>query len=273
MITNVYASFFNYDLEIYRRFIGSLIDTGFTGKMNIFMIDANAVYMAQKLYDEFKYKSLNFIIIEDHAADHSKPHMRRFIDIDNCLANPTAETYGYSLICDSRDVLFQSNPQDLKFDEDYDLYVYQEGVTLEQEPKHNGKWANYMHSIYGDVDYLDQPVLCVGGLVIKSIQLKKFTSYFSEAISKLNLENTIMDQGLFNYLFYKNQLPIKSISVPNINNAIYHVGMGLDRCIYRGGKLMLENNKNIPAIIHQYDRLPESLLQKLSIKYDFVRKI
>jgi hypothetical protein len=271
MINTIYSSFDNYGIQIYRRFIGSLLDTGFSGRINILMMDDNSIDIAKTLYDEFQYEFINFVIIEEEE-NITKPNIHRYIHINDCLGPPNLESYGFSLICDSQDVLFQSNPQNLKLNTDYDLYVYEEGVSFRDG--FNAKSADYMNSIYGDVDYRDQYVLCIGALIVQSISLKKFLSHFAETIQTLNLENIAMDQGLLNYLFYKNKLPITAKSIPNINDVIYHAGMGLDQCVYKDGKIMLESTQKIPMLIHQFDRrdkIPQHMLEKLSTKYDFIR--
>jgi hypothetical protein len=87
MINTIYSSFDNYGIQIYRRFIGSLLDTGFSGRINILMMDDNSIDIAKTLYDEFQYEFINFVIIEEEE-NITKPNIHRYIHINDCFGPP-----------------------------------------------------------------------------------------------------------------------------------------------------------------------------------------
>ena len=268
MINKIFASFHNYSIDIYHRFLGSLLDTGYSRDIYFLSTDQDCLDLYRKLYNHFKTEQLH-LIHTPIDLDVDIPQIHRFIALDEILTSPGSDTAGHSLFCDSRDVLFQSNPEDIDLSDNVDLYAFEEGNRIIDSPKWNGKWADYMHGIYHDVDYKDKKAICVGVLIFSNTYIKSFFSQFTYEIKKNNLEKVVMDQGLFNYLFYKNKLDCNSVLIPNINDSVYHIGLGADTVAIQNNKLILQNSRKTPAIMHQYDRLPSHLLNKISTKYNF----
>ena len=102
-----------YDYKIYDRFCGSLNDTGFTGKIYIVINDCDTNNII-----EIKNKYNNVIEIYDHIPKNVHVNCHRFQCYKKILEKNII-TSEYIFLCDSRDVLFQKNPEIYYFNLDF----------------------------------------------------------------------------------------------------------------------------------------------------------
>ncbi len=256
-----------YSFEVYDRFVGTLIDTGYSGTINI-VIQQNDIPTVSKLLKKYE-KNVRVILDNKPRTTHFYCH--RYLIYNEYLKNATFNC-DYVLLCDSRDVLFQKNIEKYSFDLSTDVYCFAEDVQIEKETLCNIKWILEVQRIISE-DFYDSikrnMVLCAGTSLMKPNSLKEYVSLMSDIITKYNISEGI-DQGIHNYLIYTNKLKNTKVQIlENKDNLVNTVGFGFKKI--KDNKIVNELDE-ISYIVHQYDRFPTELLLKLDTKYDFVVK-
>jgi hypothetical protein len=252
-----------YDYGIFDRFIGSLNDTGFTGKIYIIIneFDKPIIKLLRK-----KYK--NIYPVNDKISKTTHINCHRFFCIDLLLKNFELDS-DYLLICDSRDVLFQKNIEEYPYEKDVDIYGFLEGITFEKEQVFNAKWIKSIEhilneSIY-DLIYKNQ-VICCGTTIGKKNSIINYVQMMCKYIKENNIIMNL-DQGLHNYMLYLNKLKCNIKLLSNDDNLVNTVGNDIHKI--NKNNLIVNKNDEVSWVVHQYDRFSKELKEKISVKYDF----
>jgi len=255
-----------YPYHVYERFTGSLYDTGFTGRV-YFIITESDVPKIQELRKQ--WPNVQMIIDTEERTTHLQSHRYKVIakHID------TIDLFDYILICDSRDVLFQRNPEDFfPFPFLTDMYVFEEDLAIQDEP-YNKKWITDLGTLV-QRDLLHElglkPILCSGTTICSKQSVKTYVEAMCSVLSDSRIPKTyIMDQGAHNYLVYCGFFNTYNIQyLSNNDNFVNTIGVGYKKV--NDDKLIVNHKNEVSYIVHQYDRLNTEEKKRLSSKYNFV---
>jgi hypothetical protein len=250
-----------YDYEIYDRFAGSLYDTGFTGTL----------YFVIRPSDQAKLTRLqqypNVKIIVDTSECKIAVHNHRF----KVFLDHIDEIEGdYIFMTDTRDVLFQKNPEDFLLTDD--MYVFEEDVLVKDE-FFNTRGARDLGGLLGfDIfsTTCNKPVLCSGTTFCSKRSLSHYLTVLTRVLDSLNLPpGLFMDQHIHNYIVYYDLLKPFSVKIlNNRDNLVNTIGVSPYKLLNPDNKIVNCNNE-VSYIVHQYDRCDTLFKLKISSCYDF----
>ena len=257
-----YCSGYNY--EIFNRFVGTLNDSGFKGK--IFIIINYDDFQIIKLLKE---KYINVYPLIDSISKKTHINCHRFFCINSLLNSQTINSE-YILLCDSRDVLFQKNLEDYQYDPSIDIYGFLEGITIEKEQVFNARWIRQLDAIL-KLNIYDKihknSVICCGTTIGKKDAIKKYVDQMCDIINNNNII-TNLDQGIHNYMLYLNTLGLNIKLLSNEDNLVNTTGNDIHK-LNENNQIVNKNN-GVSYIVHQYDRFPSNLKKHiLNNKYNF----
>ena len=251
-----------YQYEIYERFAGSLYDTGFTGTLYFVILpsDKQNVERLQTQYPNIK-------IIIDTLDRTTAFFTHRF----KVFLNHIDEIEGdYVFMTDSRDVLFQKNPEDFLLTDD--IYVFEEDVIIKDESI-NTMWIKDLGWVI-NIDIFssicDRPVLCCGTTFCSKQSLSHYLKVMNNVVNLIKLPlDYVMDQGIHNYIVYFNLLrPFNVKILTNKDNFVNTIAMSPYKLLNSDNKIVNCNNE-VSYIVHQYDRCDSEFRTKISSKYNF----
>lgn len=254
-----------YTYETYKRFVGSLFDTGFSGNVYYFIREGDEKNL-QRLQDEYKMHSIYYKICTPkfHIMTY-----RYCIYFDFLMKTDIDSQHIF--ICDSRDVLFQKNIEDYPYPKGVELYLFQEEGKTIGSCKFNSRWIvlkdrELFKKIRG------KPIICSGTTLGTRDGILQYLKVMIKNI--LDDDNAMKgqiyrDQCIHNYIIYTDQLSaIKTIYLTNEDNLVNTVGHGFKGI--NGGKIV-NVRQEISWIVHQYDRLSSEFKKAISTKYNFTR--
>ena len=263
---NILSYFSTYPYEVYRRFLGSLYDTGFNGNVTFFMMQDSIDEISVTIKSNFKN-----VEIEPFYQLKIPCHLYtvRFFLYLKYLNSVDLDPNGYTLFCDGRDVLFQKNPEKFILTND-ELFLFQEENILINQSKINNQWYSVLKNIIlHDINYSHKPVICAGTILVKNSYVIKFLEIFIEYVINYKICQTDLnlDQGLYNYLHYANKFDCSSKLMTNDDNLVNTTGYGIKKI--NEDNLIVNQENQISYIVHQYDRFSQEERKKLSTKYNF----
>ena len=263
---NILSYFSTYPYEVFRRFLGSLYDTGFKGKVTFFMMQDTIDDLSNKIKSNFEK-----VEIEPFYELKTPCHLYtvRFFLYLKYLNSIKLDPQGYTLLCDGRDILFQKNPEEYPLSNN-DIFLFQEENITIKESNINNKWYEVLKKIFRhNLNYNDKPVMCAGTILLKNSYIIKFLETFLEHVISYKLCQTglNLDQGLYNYLYYADELKCSPKVMTNIDNLVNTTGYGFKKI--NEDNLIVNVHNEISYIVHQYDRFTQSDRKKISSKYNF----
>lgn len=256
----------HYDYDVYERFIGSLNDTGFSGKIYI-IVHASDVSNIDLL--KIKYNNI-FLLLDDleknplmHVNNHRFFVMQKYLDALEFESD-------YILSCDFRDVLFQKNIENYDYDNNTDLYGFLESIKMKQDVNCNTPWMKSLEVIFDESFYdtiANEYVICCGTTIGTIKAIRYYVDMMCNYILKYNIHPNL-DQGIHNYMFYCNKLSAINVKLlSNEDNLVNTVGCA-PKLLDENDNIVNSNN-DISYIVHQYDRYPIELKQKISKKLGY----
>ena len=266
MKINIFTYGSGYDAKIYERFIGSLFDSGFNGKLYCFIKD-NDVVQIEKISKEL-FSRTNWI----NNTNEMLINNSRFLIYNNFVSKTEFSFDEYTFFCDFRDVLFQKNICEYRLDKNIDMFLFREDQITKNCP-HNSGWLTQVRNAFPSYryDYENEHIICSGTILVKNTILKQFLDIFCNNMNTVLVDNLvkgiIIDQAIHNFLYYNNLYPFKTKILTNEDNLV-------NTLCYSYHKIN-ENNQitnyinDVSYVAHQYDRMNFELKQKLSNKYDF----
>ena len=252
-----------YDYKVFERFVGSLNDTGFSGKIHIIVNEFDKPVILR-----LKAKYKNIFPVKDNLIKNTHINCHRFFCIDMLLSKLNLDC-DYLLVCDSRDVLFQKNIEDYPYDKDVDIYGFLEGITFEKEQVYNARWIKMIEHLLNEQIYdkiKDNQVICCGTTIGKKDAIIKYVKMMCYYIKNYNIVINL-DQGLHNYMLYLNKLECNIKLLSNADNLVNTLCNDLHKI--NDNKLIVNKNNELSWIVHQYDRFSKEMKAQISIKYDF----
>jgi hypothetical protein len=252
-----------YDYKVFERFVGSLNDTGFSGKIHIIVNEFDKPVILR-----LKAKYKNVYPVKDNLLKTTHINCHRFFCIDVLLSKLKLDC-DYLLLCDSRDVLFQKNIEEYPYDKDVDIYGFLEGITFEKEQVFNAPWIKMIEQLVNEKIYdklCSNQVICCGTTIGKNNAIIHYVKMMCYYIKTYNIVYNL-DQGLHNYMLYLNKLGCNIKLLSNIDNLVNTVGNDVHKI--NDNKLIVNKNDELSWIVHQYDRFSKENRATISIKYDY----
>lgn len=270
--------------ELYERFAGSLFDTGFTGNLYLFVHERDhhsLGLLSQELQDKIFFVTCPRTLNHDNGLDENTQDLNfdeiihaqnfRYLLYLSFLQQNKQKKNEYSFFCDSKDLLFQKNPEEYIIDEDVDMVVFEED-TLIKDCFWNMSFFDMIksHIPTGNYNYNTKKAICSGTTLVKNSALYYFINNFCDYMMQYKLNHmAFMDQGLHNYLIYNNLYGCNVKILDNKNELVYTAGHDKDNVKLDDNNQILNADNKVPYIVHQYDRLNKSLLDQISSKYEF----
>lgn len=270
--------------ELYERFAGSLFDTGFSGNLYLFVHERDhhsLGLLSEELQDKIFFVTCPQTLDHENDLDENTQDLQfnevihaqnfRYLLYLSFLQQNKQKKNEYSFFCDAKDVLFQRNPEEYIIDDDVDMLVFEED-TLIKDCYWNMSFFNMVKSSIpdGKFDYEAKKAICSGTTLVKNSALYYFIYNFCEYMMQYKLNHmAFMDQGLHNYMIYNNAYGCNIKIVDNRNELVYTAGHDKDNVKLDDNNQILNANNKVPYIVHQYDRLDQSLLDQISSKYEF----
>lgn len=255
-----------YPYEIFRRFVGSLFDSGFGGNLYIFSRECdreNLDRLVENGYSRVKY----FIVEPSFHICNSRYEI--FLEKMNFL--PKTDLY---LITDSRDVLFQKNIEEFPFEDDHELILFSEGRKIKECHKYNMKWIKMIEP--DRLESLKNKEIISAGTTIGTFNgvlnyLRNMVFYINSLPEKTR--NTFgADQAIHNILAHSLLYSLINAKIMRNEDRLVNTICEGFKNLYPGLDKIVDSNGQISYIVHQYDRLDEYSLKAISKKYDFVSR-
>lgn len=158
------------------------------------------------------------------------------------------------LLIDVRDAIFQAHP----FSPDYgcDIGFFQEAPTqtIGCCPS-NSEWILRAYGKKELATLSNKVVICAGVTYLRQQAILPYLAAMVDGCIRANVRN-IVDQGIHNYLAYHELLPGGKI-IPQSHSPVWNIGCNSPESLrFNSSGYLIDEAGNIPAIIHQYDRLP-----------------
>ncbi len=174
-----------------------------------------------------------------------------------------SKDYKNILCCDSRDIYFQSNPFDFKYDGEINFFLEDRKI---KDCPHNSNWIvkTYGKEVLDNIG--NKTILCSGTVLGSYKKIKEYLYLINNNISKFKYKRRLKysltfridpegrgcDQGHANYIVHKNK--IKDIHFYSNNSGPFATVFYLEKIIFNK-KFELLNCLNEPyALVHQYDK-------------------
>ena len=255
--------------DVYRRFAGSLAATGFDGNITI-----------MTTCEEIRDGELSILQDEIHCLTFSPmPRMEEERDI-NCyryrhfyeFLKPRTQDYEYVMLSDSCDVIFQRDISQYPFTPETDLFFAEEEKLIGDCPFN----AGWILDLYGPAclsQLKNRTVLCSGTTIGLPQAVLSYLEAIIEQIDAVDEEFHRrfgylggIDQGIHNYLHYRNMLPdLKIRTVPNRENMVYTIGHvahdDWERQFLDAECRFINQQGELCYCIHQFDRLDVQVLE------------
>ena len=267
MKINIFTYGSGYETKVYERFLGSLFDSGFDGKLYCFIEDKD-ISAIQKISKEL-FSLVNWVQYNS-KNEMLNAHYRFFI-YNDFVYKIDLSLDEYTFFCDFRDVLFQKNICEYRLDKNVDMFLFREDQIIKNCP-HNSGWLIPVKNSFPDYryDYEKEHIICVGTILTKNTIVKQFLNIFCSTmlVDDLCKKDTFVEQGIHNFLYYNNLYPFKTKILTNEDNLVNTLCYGYHKI--NDHNQITNYINNISYVAHQYDRMNVELKQKLSVKYDFV---
>ena len=257
-----------YDYNTFNRFAGTLYDTGFSGDL-IFVIQEKDKHILEKL----KINYINVSYFVDNVVNSRHCQQKRYYIYKNIL--DIGLNTDYVFLCDSRDLFFQKNIEEYHLDPSIDIFFFKEDKNI-TNCSLNKEWLAAIEqelniNIISNIG--DNRIICSGTTIGKLNGIKNYLNRMCDLMSnKIHTEFTKFtgfDQGIHNYLIYiEGFTDIKVCLLTNRDNLVNNLAYAETRFMNEYSKIV-NFNKEVSYIVHQWDRLPNYMKVKFNGKYKF----
>lgn len=255
-----------YPFAVYQRFLGTLYDSGYTGRAVLF-IDPADVPAVRSLADR---PGVTFVAARPAGTEGMHPALARYFTMQAYLAGCGAR-FSSVLLTDSRDVLFQGDFTRAgawtgALAAGANLLLAAEDVRVRACP-YNRRWLDFLDPAL--VPALgDRPVLCSGTIGGTHEGVAAFLDVFCAAARTLVAARGAalpvgIDQGLLNQLAHTGALQsLRPAILTNADGAINTLCYG-HKEVNAAGRVVTAQGAEA-AIVHQYDRLPYEAIRRMN---------
>lgn len=264
-----------YSFPVYERFVGSLFDTGFSGKLVMFIAlsDTKVVEPLKSAYgDKLDVQICQWFF---------HPQTYRYFLYRNYLEN--VERADKIFLCDGRDVMFQKNIFAYPLDTSACLWLFEEDGSIGQDI-FNRTWIQQIDP--SSLPALAHKRILCSGTTLATLQGARV--YLDTMISLVTdiflrkgrtAELGAIDQGLHNYMAYHQSIlasrladyHLKFAILTNDDNLVNNVGISSHHVLTDDGKVANRSGE-VSYCVHQYDRLGQKLREQMTrfSKYNFL---
>ena len=258
----------NYDFEVLRPFLMTLRKTGYAGDIVFFYSNISEKTL-QKLKGfgvalvpfstVFPYLDATFskhIVWPSNGRRITslKVHSLRFL-LEYCYLTEYGDKYIYVMHTDTRDVIFQKDPFEFPIDKHLCCFTENEKMSI-GDSEINARW---IRTDFGDemlVDLADKPIVCSGVTIGPVEAMLHYLQIFIDTMVKYDVPKLVgsieADQSVHNYIIHRNLVPDLMLYK---NNAGPVLTLALEDRVYLTSDGLIRNQQGeIPAVVHQYDR-------------------
>ena len=177
---------------------------------------------------------------------------------------------------DNYNIVFTADIRDTIFQKDiFKFYNYNTsffGLFLEDvilNTKINKNWLLFLMDKKEFQNKLaNKRVICAGTIIGTIDKFIEFSNVLWDTVKDNKNLNKIIDQGVLNFLIYYKNLFNDSIIIKDNNGPLMTIGATpIDKIFLDNDNNILNFNKQIAAVVHQYDR-KKDITEKMNIKYD-----
>ena len=171
----------------------------------------------------------------------------------------------YVLLCDSRDVLFQKNIECYKVDSNYDIFFTEEDKIIDK-CNINKNWLKLIETSINEsfIENIKEKTIICSGTIFGTIKgISNFLDIICDTMSNIiKIDEPGLDQGIVNYLLYTNKLnDIKYKLLSNkTSDFVNTLQYGIQTI---ENNYIINYNKDVTFIVHQWDRLEKNLWKQL----------
>jgi hypothetical protein len=258
----------DYPLYFIRPFFTSLFRTGFQGDVVIFthnlkreteeFLRRNGVTCLPYQKDWPFTKEIRIDFPNQNEKIALSPNSLRYL-LYHAFLKEKAAGYDKVMICDVRDVYFQKNPFDYKYEPGLSVFYEDEGTTIGMQ-KHNKFWIENGFGTSMLDEVFANPISCSGVTIGDThAMLKYFETMIPYIMSIPNIQG--LDQGIHNVLLHRGLIPqvVKYYDDEGPVSTISEF-KPKSRVIVSHGTVRGRSGKPV-NIVHQYDRHDRLLLQ------------
>lgn len=253
-----------YSIDIYCRFLRSLLRSGFIGKVHLTTFNEDLPVM--------EHVVLAFPFVQVHVFDRNQPALlnvhvnsSRYLLWRTVLQNETLfESTEMIFLTDLRDVLFQRNISLYPYDnENVDMYVFEEDSNIRNE-SYTCHWVKQLDIAMGTQVFpriMHKTVLCGGTIVGKINAIKTYVDKQCEIMLKFKIKENL-DQGILNWIVYTDELQgVKIRSLCNTDGLVNTLALS-PKLLNAAGQIV-DSQGNVSYLAHQYDRMPKEQIAQL----------
>ncbi len=253
-----------YDFEVLRPFLATLKKAGYEGDTVFFysQIDPKTLetlrewgvilvpFMTTPPYMEGAWARHNEWTTNAHWQN-TAVHSLRYL-LAYCYLKEFGDRYENVLLSDTRDVIFQKDPFDFSPQDKLYCFTEHEGSVI-ADSSINAMWIEKGFGKEVSDELASKPIICSGVTVGSAARVLEYLSIFVKTVVDRDVPIEIpgMDQGIHNYLIYKNLLPALQI-YKNDEGPVFTVGIE-DTLVRKNGHI-LNGHVVVPNVVHQYDR-------------------
>jgi FkbM family methyltransferase len=249
-----------YPYEVFLRFADTLYLTGFSGNL-IFVVNQQDVTTLEKLMSI--HPKVSYFV--DTVNVRRQCQQKRYFIFKEILANLKTD---HVLLADSRDLFFQRNIEEYELPLNTDVVFAGEGQIIEKDNL-NKKWLS---TIENDIkqpfieNIQHNKIVCSGTTYGTLEGIKKYINHMCNLmVDKVPTDYAGLDQGMHNYLIYSNTMNDFRFKVLPVTNVFFNTLIFGFKWIV--GQDFVNNDKEISYIVHQWDRMPSYMKDRLNSKF------
>ncbi len=266
----VLAAAVGYNFNQIELFIKSLRNY-FSDKICI-IIDANNINLEKKL------KEYGCEVITTNI-NKKKIQFKRYEIFEKYLEN---KEYNYILLCDCRDIYFQSNPFNFNYKSSINFFL--EDIKIKDCP-YNSNWIikTYGEKKFNEIS--DETILCSGTVLGKKEKIKEYLKFINQHIKKFRYKKRFKyfitlrvdpegrgcDQGHANFLVHKSL--IKDLSLYTNAEGPFATVFYLNEIKFDAENRLINKLGDPYVLVHQYDKkwnMFENTINYLKKKYKII---
>lgn len=173
------------------------------------------------------------------------------------------------ILCDSRDVLFQRNPEDvLSADDPFTTGLEYKASLLEYNP-FNQKWISQLYGVDALDRYAKRRISCSGSSYGNTVAVLDYLQKLSHELiilSRKTADRYGYDQGVHNKMLWNDELPGVCLTENyhgELANLVFEPAGDVKR-LMRNGVIHRADTDTPIMLVHQFDRIPEIMEDLLS---------
>ena len=178
--------------------------------------------------------------------------------------NSQGQDADFVMICDTRDIVFQSDPFDPTLDDELIVVLENQDLRINVE-SFNSNWIRDLYGNKGLQQVGSHTVSCSGTVMGTRQGMARYLQLMSQEVFRQTQPLGSHDQGIHNFLLRTSRLDPVSIQA-NLHAPVLTLGKEPNVKRDEAGRLLNQSGEPAP-IVHQYDR-HQNLASEIISKYD-----